>query len=120
MNEERKPYGVIRSAMVILPELRDGQVVTELSGAIHDALAAVRQHNKAAEVILRVKIEPATEQRLVEAPIAMTATIETKLPKEVPPGTIFFVDESGNPTRQMQRQQQMPFGVAPSNTANGA
>ena len=86
MSEDRKPYGVIRSAMVILPELRDGQVVTELSGAIHDALAAVRQHNKAAEVILRVKIEPATEQRLVEAPIAMTATIETKLPKEVPPG----------------------------------
>jgi hypothetical protein len=31
----------IRSATSILTELRDGQVITELSGAIHDALAAV-------------------------------------------------------------------------------
>lgn len=119
MSEDRKPYNAIRSAMTILPELRDGQVVTELSGAIHDAIAAVRQHNKAATVSLTIKIEPATNQQLVEAPLAMTAAIETKLPKEVPPGTIFFVDDGGNPTRQPQRQQAMPFGVAPS-SSNGA
>lgn len=46
MNEVIDTGGNIRSAMTILPELRAGQAITELSAAIHDAVAAVREHNR--------------------------------------------------------------------------
>lgn len=106
--------GNIRSATSILVELRDGQVITEMSGAIHDALAAVKEHGKEAEVVLRIKVKPFTNQNLAEPAITMTAEVEKKLPKEVPPATLFFLGEDGNPQRNPARQQQMPFGVAPS------
>lgn len=112
--------GNIRSATSILTELRDGQVITEMSGAIHDALAAVKEHGKEAEVILRVKIKPFTNQNLVDPAITMTAEVEKKLPKEIPPSTLFFIADDGNPQRNPVRQQQMAFGVAPVQTAQGA
>jgi hypothetical protein len=112
----------IRSATSILTELRDGHVITELSGAIHDALAAVKEHNKAAEVILHIRIAPFSKTQLVEPAITMTAEVEKKLPKEVPPSTIFFLSEDGNPQRNPERQQSMTFGVAstPDRTVSGA
>lgn len=109
----------IRSATVILTELRDGQVITELSGAIHDALAAVKEHNKPAEVVLRVKIAPFNETKLVEPAITMTAEVEKKLPKEVPPSTIFFLNDDGNPQRNPARQDKLPFTVAAQPSNNG-
>lgn len=104
----------IRSATSILTELRDGHVITELSGALHDAIAAVLEHNKSAEVLLRITISPFNETKLVEPAITMTAVVDRKLPKEVPPATLFFPDEGGNPQRSPVRQKQMPFTVAPS------
>lgn len=104
----------IRSATAILIELREGQVVTELSGAIHDALAAVREHNKAADVVLHINIKPLTDTRISDPAITMTARVETKLPKEVPPATIFFVNDDGNPTRTAERPRQQSFAVAAS------
>lgn len=108
----------IRSATSILTELRDGMVITELSGAIHDALAAVKEQGKAAEVLLRIKIAPFTETKLVEPAITMTAEVERKLPKEVPPSTLFFIGDDGNPQRNPARQKTMPFEVASSNNSN--
>lgn len=101
----------IRSATSILTELRDGQVITELSTAIHDALAAVKTHNKGAEVTLRIKIAPFSANKLVEPAITMNAEVETKLPKEVPPSTIFFITDEGNATRTPVKQEKLPFGV---------
>lgn len=105
--------GNIRSATSILTELRDGQVITEMSGAIHDALAAVKEHGKEAEVVLRVKIKPFTNQNLVDPAITMIAEVERKLPKEIPPSTLFFIGEDGNPQRNPVRQEALAFGVAP-------
>lgn len=98
--------GNIRSVMTILPELRSGQVITELSAAIHDALAAVSEHNKDATVILKVTISPTTKERLKEPVVTMRAEVESKLPKEVPDSTIFFMDGEGNPTRHAPRPEQ--------------
>jgi hypothetical protein len=109
----------IRSALSILAELREGQVVTEMSGAIHDALAAVHEHGKDAVVIVRIKIKPFTKQNLAEPAITMTVEVEKKLPKEVPPSTLFFIGEDGNPQRSPVRQREMPFSVAPINNAQG-
>lgn len=120
MNEVIDTGGNIRSAMTILPELRAGQAITELSAAIHDAVAAVREHNKAAVVTLKVTIAPSSEERLVEPVIVMRAEVDTKLPKEVPDSTIFFVDAEGNPTRHTERKQpELGFTVAGGSHATG-
>lgn len=110
----------IRSATNILTELRDGQVITELSGAIHDALSAVKEHNKGAKVILTIEIKPFNEAKLVEPAITMTAEVSKTLPKEVPPSTIFFINDDGNPSRNPVRQDKLPFGVAGPTPTTGS
>jgi hypothetical protein len=105
--------GNIRSATAILTELRSGAVITELSDAIHDALAAVKEHGKAGEVILRLKIVPQGDQNNVEPVVSISAEVEKRLPKPAAPATIFFVDAGGNATRQPQeRQRDIGFTVA--------
>lgn len=103
----------IRSVMTILPELRAGQTVTEISAAIHDAIAAVKQHNKAAEVIVRFAVAPMTNQQLADPAVSLAVTVDTKLPKPVPDSTLFFVDDGGNLTRQPpERQGGLSFSIA--------
>ncbi len=111
--------GNIRSALNVLAELRGGQVVTEASAALHDALASVKEHNKAATVTITLKIAPLSEARTVERPIEITAEISSKLPKAEPPATMFFIDEDGNPTRNPQpREPELGFSVAGERTAS--
>lgn len=104
--------GNIRSVMTILPEIRAGQIITELSAAIHDAVAAVREHHKAATVTLKVTIAPSSNERLVEPVLVISAEVDTKLPKEVPQATVFFVDGDGNPTRTAEKQPDLGFSIA--------
>ncbi len=91
-----------------------------MSAAVHDALAAVREYDKPAEVVLRLKITPFTKQNLVDPAITIVAEVERKLPKEVPASTLFFIGEDGNPQRTPVRQHEMPFGVASINKVEGA
>lgn len=105
--------GNIRSAMTLLPEFRGGQAITELSTAIHDAVAAVKEHHKAATVTLTIIIAPGSKERLVEPVLVMSAEVDSKLPKPAPQATVFFVDSEGNPTRQAEpRQRDIGFSVA--------
>lgn len=117
---EEKSSKSIRSAMTILPELREGQVITQLSAAIHDALAAVKEHNKGAEVVLRIRIDPfKATAKLVEPAVTITADVDSKLPKEVPPSTLFFISDDGNPERNPQRQQTMFRDVTVASAQEG-
>lgn len=113
--------GNIRSALNILAELRGGQVVTELSAAIHDAVSAVREHEKKAVVTLKITIAPSSEQRLVEPAIIIVPEIESKLPTETPDATLFFIDGDGNPSRNVERKQpDLGFTVAGGTSAQTA
>jgi hypothetical protein len=106
----------IRSAMTILPEIRGGQLITEMSAAIHDAVASVKEHNKAATVMVKISIEPSSKEKLVEPFLIVRGSVESKLPKEEPEATVFFVDGDGNPTRDATKKQaDIPFTVASSN-----
>lgn len=94
----------IRSAMQILPEIRDGRAVEELlSEHIHDAIAAVREHGKPAKVMLEITIAPLRKgaENLVEAPFVFVAETTSKLPKPDPEATAFFIDAEGNATRRL-------------------
>jgi hypothetical protein len=97
--------GNIRSAINIIAELRGGQVVTEMSAAIHDAVAAVREHNKKATVTLTLVIAPASNQQLREPAITIVPEVDAKLPEAPGDATLFFVDSDGNPSRNIEKKQ---------------
>jgi hypothetical protein len=108
----------IRSIMSILPELRQGQTITEISAALHDALASVAEHKKDAKVTVTFTVSPTSKAHLKEAAIFIRADVDSKLP-EVTEETLFFVDGDGNPTRNApEAQQQDIFRVAPSAAPN--
>lgn len=99
---------MIRSSLQIVGELRDGMVVAELSQAIHDATAAVREHGKKAVVTLDLTVATlrAGAEKLVEAPLVITAEVSSKLPQPDPEATIFFVDVDGNVSRIPESKQK--------------
>lgn len=110
----------IRSATSILTEIREGRAVVELGDEIHNAIAAVREHGKPAKVTLELTIAPLRNgaEKLVEAPLAFTAEISSKLPTPDPEKTLFFVDGEGNATRNpSERQQDLGLRVAGSDTS---
>lgn len=109
--ETAAPTANIRSAMTILPELRNGRTVIDLSGAIHEALAAVRQHGKKAVVTLELTIAPVTNQGLIEPAVVIVPEVRSKLPTETPDSTLFFIDADGNATRHLERAQSELTGI---------
>jgi len=107
----------IKPAQATLNSLRDGQVMNELAQSIHDATAAVQQFGKAAEVCLTIKLRPLGSKGVSDA-IEAVADVSTKLPKQEPPSTLFFIDRDGNPSRTQDRQQDLP-GVTVINGEGG-
>jgi hypothetical protein len=112
---------MIRSATSILAEIREGRAVAELGEAIHTAIAAVKQHGKAAKVTLELTIKPTSDgsEKFVEAPLFFSAETSSKLPQPEAEKTLFFVDGNGNATRNPQeRQHDLGLRVASDNSAN--
>lgn len=107
-----------RSALQILTEIRDGNLIVETSEAIKTACAAVAEHNKPAKVVIEVTIKPFKEgQHLVEQPLVFLGEVHTKLPEADPVATLFFVGEDGNATRNPgERQPTLGLTVAGSDT----
>lgn len=104
----------IKPAQATLNALNDGHVMSELAEAIHDAIAAVNEYNKAATVTLTVTIAPMKKEgRLVDAPLLLSGEVSTKLPKPEPAQTLFYLDDDGNPTRTQTRQPDLPLSIAP-------
>lgn len=98
----------IKSAQSTLVEMRDGQCLEEMAQAIHDAIAAVKLHGGKAVVSLDITIKPLKtgHNKLVEPPLIFTGTVTAKLPTPPEEDTIFYVDDNGDPTREMTRVQR--------------
>lgn len=106
-----------RSALQILAELRDGNVIIEASEAIKTSIAAVVEHGKPATVTIELTIAPLRKgaENLTEAPLVFTGEVKTKLPKADPEATLFFVGDDGNATRNPgERQPALGLTVAGS------
>lgn len=104
-----------RSAMQILPEIRDGRAVDELSEHIHKAIAAVKEFGKPGKVTLEITIAPLRKgaENLTEAPMVFVGEVYSKLPEADPEATVFFMDAAGNATRIPQsRQKDLGLKVA--------
>lgn len=105
----------IKPAQATLNELRDGQVMNELAQALHDALGAVKEHRKGAEVSLTISIKPLGNKGVSDA-YEVIAEVTSKLPKAPPPSTLFFEDSDSNLSRRQERQSEIPgLSVAGSN-----
>lgn len=106
----------IRSALSILPEIRKGFAVGELSQAIHNATAAVKEHGKPAVIRLEITIQPFKGKQsmsLIQPPVVITAETTSKLPKADAEATLFFLDDNDNLSTSMRREEQLGLQVAP-------
>lgn len=97
----------IRPAIDTLRELRGGEVLDELSHELHTAVNAVTELGKPAEVHIVIKIKPFNKSRLKNPALHFEAKVSSKLPEQDREGDIFFVDDTGNPTRNQPRQAEL-------------
>jgi hypothetical protein len=104
----------IRSFTAVLAELRDGQVIVEASKALHDALAAVQEHNRPAKVTLTLEVRQLGTKGVSDA-VEVVAEIASKLPKADPASTLFFITEDGNASRTQDRQRDLALTIANAN-----
>lgn len=84
-----------------LQEHKQGDVLTELSVRMREAVAAARRIGKPAALSLEVKFTPNGNA------IAFSAEVKAKLPREADYAGIFFPDEVGNLFRNDPLQQTM-------------
>jgi hypothetical protein len=109
----------IRSSQATLNEIRNGELMHELAAEIHNALMAVRTQGKPATVKVELTITP-QNKHLVEPYITISGEVSSKLPKPEIPGTIFMIDEDGNPTRNLTKSQSdLSLSIAPGMPKEG-
>lgn len=104
--------GAIRPALETLRELPG--VLDQVAIGIHNAMAAVREHQKPAKIVLTITIDPWKDKstKLIDEPVLIAGEVETKLPKHEPPKALFYSDDDGNPTRQQKRQPDLGLSIA--------
>lgn len=103
-----------RSATAILAEIRNGELVIEMSEALAQALQSVQEVGKDATVNVKITISQLTKVKLTEPAIGYKAEVTTKLAKPDVAETIFFVDKNGDPTRTPSKQGTIDLQVAGS------
>ncbi len=93
-----------RGVMQILPELRNGDLVKELTAAIQDMAVAVETYQKGGEITLKLKYKPAQGSSNA---IAITDELKVKIPTAPTRPTLMFTDESGSLTRNDPNQLEL-------------
>ena len=97
----------ITPAQVTLNALRDGQVMNEMAQAIQHAMDNVNEFRKPAEINLCITIRPLGTEGVSDA-VEIIGDVQEKLFKPKPPSTLFFRDADGAPSRQRDRQPEIP------------
>lgn len=103
-NTTQEPAPAVDGAFLrALQEHRQGEIITELSTKMREAVEVARKRGKTAKVILEITLSPNNSNA-----ISFAAEVTTKLPKEDPYAGIFFSDENGNLFRNDPLQQELP------------
>ncbi len=91
------------------------EAMSAVAVGIHDAMEAVRTHQKGAKVTITLTIDPfktKSNAPLIDEPVVIACDVATKLPKAAAPEQLFFPDEDGNPSRTpAHRQRGLGLGV---------
>ena len=88
----------------VLEEMHRGAVTAQADTELAKAIAAVKEHGKAAEVTIKVKIEPSGGDE-----VSVTAECSSKLPKPKARPAIFFMTENNDLTRDDPKQTSLPL-----------
>lgn len=88
----------------VVGEIRDGKLLEELTTALYDVMAAVRETRKAGGVKLAIKISPTGRDT-----VSIDAIYDTVIPKEPAPSTTFFVGRDGSLHRNDPAQPRLPL-----------
>lgn len=89
MEKEKK----IIPASVQIPAVNGGWLDHELGEAMSNAVKAVLEHGKQAEIAVKLKIQP---QNLRDGTIKISHDVSAKLPKERREGGIVYATPDGN------------------------
>jgi hypothetical protein len=103
----------VRPAQATLNEIRGGDLLEEIALQIHEAVAAVNEHQKKAVLTIVLEIDmPKNMKNLSDPYLVMTGECTSKLPRADTAQTLFKVDDDGNLTRNLQRAQtDLPLSI---------
>jgi hypothetical protein len=91
---------------VFLNELRDGRAHSELSMQLAELITQVKETGKGGELILKLKIKPASRGGEVEK-VTISDQITTNLPKHERGEDFFYLNDDNELTRQHPKQQAL-------------
>lgn len=97
----------VRPFADFLTEQRGGVLHAELTDALNELVAAVNEHHKGGELVLRIKVKPATKSSYGAVAVADDVTI--KKPAGERAEALFFVDRDSNLTRENPQQPRLPL-----------
>lgn len=92
----------------------NGRTHEEIGTELHTLLEAVKTHGKKGSLTITVVVEPPSNG-VDGGPLPIGIEYATKAPKASSPKAIYFLDDSGNPTRNDPRQMVIDFRTAPAN-----
>jgi hypothetical protein len=98
------PSNQPRGAMQVLPEIRGGALVKEISQALLDMAQAVEANQKAGKITLTLNFKPGSG---AENAVVLVDSLKVTLPKPTERGTIFFADSKGSLTRNDPNQLEL-------------
>jgi hypothetical protein len=95
-----------KSFMQLLPEIRGGNLIDEVTEAIAEAAQAVVMTQKAADVTIKIKLRPG---RHAENAIELVGECANKIPKPDVKPSMFFMDDDGSLLRNDPNQHDLPL-----------
>jgi hypothetical protein len=96
--------GAARPFADFLREQRRGDLLEDLTEALHEAVTSVGEHQLPAEVVLKIKIKPAGE---LGGAVQVQDEIALKLPKPKTPPSVFFITPENNLSKTDPHQTSM-------------
>jgi hypothetical protein len=98
--------GVDGAFLRTLQTHQKGKVITDVSEAMRNVTAAVREHGKVGQVILKMTIYPATKGH--ETALGFECDVVEKTPRGEAFAGLFFADDTNNLVRENPHQQPLP------------
>lgn len=99
---------------ITLQDLRDGRVHADTTDKFNELLTKVQDTGKGGELILSIKIKPATRGDVDKVTISCATTL--KLPKEERGEDIFYITEEQELSRNHPRQGSLELREVTSST----
>jgi hypothetical protein len=95
----------VRPFAAILNDIRGGDVADQAAELMQELVAAVREHGKKGELVLKIAVEPMKGN---PDALSVSGDVTSKPPRPTPVAAIFFADTDGNLLRDDPRQIALP------------